>query len=814
MEIIAESGVDTREERKDPKRRVPARHRVAKVSAPPSLVREKSVRATTPRSSDRPAGTSTYHTSLEQSASELPVKQNHQEVGWESRSDEWIRPKGTVNERLNQARMFLSDEDVNLTLNFENRRKQIDNYLRKLADEEIECDLGVYNEVQDMLRVHQARIDRQKNQGLELTRHLPAASLSQRLSLGEIDHRTAIPGAPLRDDHPPFITERPPDLGLFLRTLHGPTAQGQKLRKLENEGRQEVLKKPVVVKDALEERGLLSRDEIFDIRARKRGRRRAAIEIALRSFATNDEQHYQGGWQHNSLRLPSKPMERRPDSVLTVSTGKENEGQYTPPYRWTKRYLAFRKHQKSARLSGAKERTLQELAQPLSETQQVFSEDRAVELIEDAILKELHEDRAPRKNEYTHDWSLVAKSPDLDRTVNYFMPGRWQPALKESAVAAKKKRKAEEALAAEPAPKRSHFAMVYSPLGSPSDPPSRRLPAEELGFEEHREGSHEQTPDIGAGGLMPPEMKQFDYRRDGMALEDAPDRKEKHYPGEASFMFGETGYLSALMSREIEMVVQGRRHAQNQPRNRNPEVGHKPEPIKGPPSPAPPLVLPSEKFPLPPLERAQGYQGRFPLPPGSIDQRPSRPSTPPSPFKLLTAGNAPSSPKSSPSSPSPTSPKSLSPQSPHHVHGSKYDRVASNKPPWRRPKPILPPPAPFVPPAQPYLSTPTTSSKLRLEYALSRKGQLSPHHPEQKQDSNKAEFEDSEESDEERGKNEKEEEEVDQDQDQDEEEDRNELYSDSGSQESSISNDDDSDEDEDEGEENSARKNESRARRA
>lgn len=481
-----------------------------------------------------------------------------------------------MNERLDQARVFLSHENVNLSLNFEDRHKQIDDYIRKLADDKIECDVRVYNEVQGMLRVHQSRMDKQNNQDLERT-DLPAVSLSQRLSLGELDDRTPIPGATLRDDRPLFTTERPPDLSLFLRTLQGNTSRGQELRKLESEGRQEVKTDPSVIKDVLEEGDSVTQDETFDIRARKRGRRQAAIEIALRSFATNDEQHYQGGWQHNFLRLPSEPLVRRPESVLTISTGKENEGDYTSPYRWTKRYLAFRKHQKDAPYRDANEGALQELAQPLSEAQQVFSEDRAVELIEDAILKELHENRAPRKIKYTHDWSLVAKTPDMDETIDYFAPGRWHPAPKESATSAGK-RKAEEALVTEPPPKRSHFAVAYSPLGSPSDPPSQRLPPEELGFEVHKEGSRDHTPEMGAGDLMPPEIKQFDYRRDRNLLENAPDKKEQHWPGAASFMFGETGYLSALASREIAKGLQNRQHdAQNSTRPNNPLPPHDPK---------------------------------------------------------------------------------------------------------------------------------------------------------------------------------------------------------------------------------------------
>ncbi|MCJ1426611.1 hypothetical protein MMC29_004514, partial [Sticta canariensis] len=413
--------------------------------------------------------------------------------------------------------------------------------------------------------------------------------------------------------------------------------------RLPEQGRQEIVRDPSLVDDVLEESASMSQDEEFEIRARKRGRRRAAIENALPSFATNDEQHYQGGWQ------PSKPLVRRPESVLTIGTGKENEGHYTPPYRWTKRYLAFLKYQKNAPLSRVKERTLQELAQPLSETRPVFSEDRALELIEAAMLKELHENRPPRKVKYSRDWSLVAKSPELDKRIHYFAPGRWRSAPEEPATSAKK-RKAEEALATEPPRTRKNSAVAYKPLGSPSDPLSRRLPAEELGFKEYEEDSREHIPEIGTGNLMPPEMKEFDFQRDGMVLENVPDREERHYPGAASFMFGETGYLSALMSREIAIGHQRLRYARN--RNWNLEVGHEPEPIKDPPSPPPAIVLQSEKFALPPLERGQKYQGRFAPPPGCPDQNSFRPPTPPSPTKPLAVAPAPSFPSPSVSSPS------------------------------------------------------------------------------------------------------------------------------------------------------------------
>lgn len=830
------------------------------------LVQRTMVSPEGPSPEHRPPGTpAPRSTSPELGPLDSLYKQINQQVGWKGTGDELKRPRTAVNERLNQARIFLSDEDVNTSFNFEIHHRRIDNYLRKLAYDEIECDISIYNEVQCMLRVHQKRIEKEKQYNLPYIEHVPAATLSQRLSLGELDDRTAMTGTLVLDDYPPFTTQRPPNSNLFLETLRGNTILGQKLRKLESQGHQEVIRDPSVINEFLEERESMSQRKMFDVQARKRGRRRAAIQIALQSFATNDEQHYEGGWQHNVLRLPSKPLAKRPEAVLTVGTGEETEEDYTPPYRWTKRYLAFRKHQKSPAQGGAKEEgTLQELAQPLSETHQVFSEDRAVELIEDAILKELHENRDPRKIEYTHDWSLLAKSLGLRETIDYFAPERWQRAPTSAS-----KRKAEEALETEILPKRRHFAVDYSPLGGPGNSPSRRLPPEELGFQAHREDSRDHTPDIGAGGLMPKEMKQFDYQRDKMDLENLPDKMEKHYSGPASFMFGETGYLSALMSREVASVLAARKRTWPEPsilgalrvedaklmeKNIGEsalEKGRQPGPE--PPSPPPPLVLPSERFALPPLEHTEGYQGQFPPPSGSVDQIFSRKASPPptpkflaNPQKLQLPAPPPSSPTPSASKPvskpvslpqKQTPPSSVSkldsyvprrpapppsePSVPRPDPSSQNRSVPSSpKTSIRRPEP--PPPAPLRTPIRSNPPAVFAPSKLRFEYSISAKGQLSPRRLVQKQsppdsggsgskiwrDSDKSELIGSEESDEEEEANEEETNEEDQmsllegGEDADKE---NDMFSDSASHDFISTNVDDADdtqeaeEDEDEG---------------
>lgn len=136
-------------------------------------------------------------------------------------------------------------------------------------------------------------------------------------------------------------------------------------------------------------------------------------------------------------------------------------------------------------------------------------------------------------------------------------------------------------------------------------------------------------------------------------------------------------------------------------------------------------MLPSEKFKLPSLERAQEYQGRFPLPPDSHNQNPSRVTTPPPPPKFLEPPLAPSSPRASrrPLSKSPSFRQSL-------TQSKDSPAVSEMPPPPPRPKHKAPRPGPLRPPIQLKPGIPGTPSRLRFEYILSPEGKLSPRHTE------------------------------------------------------------------------------------
>ncbi len=87
--------------------------------------------------------------------------------------------------------------------------------------------------------------------------------------------------------------------------------------------------------------------------------------------------------------------------------------------------------------------------------------------------------------------------------------------------------------------------------------------------EEHEEGrtkrasgvkSTERTPRLGSGALMPPEIADFQEESSEPVVrtaaaprkENTSNPDEQFWPGDPVFMFGETTYLQALQSRQIE----------------------------------------------------------------------------------------------------------------------------------------------------------------------------------------------------------------------------------------------------------------------
>ena len=193
-----------------------------------------------------------------------------------------------------------------------------------------------------MLRVHQSQIEQHNNPGLPRITERLIPTQSARLALIDTSDRAQLRGAPLREDHPPFTIERPDDHEIFRDGLRAPTDRGRELRRTERNGFNEVLQDPALVQRHLEEGSQRTEHGRFDVRATKRGRTRAAVQIALRSFATNREQHFVGGWRHRVLRLPAEPLPE-PSVPAMALPAKGAEGSSIDPFEWTKKVLDLQK---------------------------------------------------------------------------------------------------------------------------------------------------------------------------------------------------------------------------------------------------------------------------------------------------------------------------------------------------------------------------------------------------------------------------------------------------------------------------------------
>ena len=696
--------------------------------------------------------------------------------------ESYVAPPATTDERLEQARIFLSDEDVNVNQGFARRHQEIDAYLRRISDEKIPCDAQVYRDVKNMLFVHKMRMEKQRYEGNRPIDYNRLPKHSQRLGLRDTSKRANFRGAPLREDRPPFTIERKPDQQDFLRAFRADTEQGRALRALEAAAYDATLVDSSLVNEYLEERATAhetedDRTERFNIRATKRGRRRAAVQIALRSFARNCEQHFAGGWDHRVVRLPPPPVEEPAEPIMFAPLDREQQPRAIHPYRYTRKMLQFHEQQQAIeelinvkaassdtnlgyiwldfpnpshkhavmrarygsriralallsydllvkqavqqishgrsdesehnnesqaatfvedwvipecqelgssdlprrtrvrlildfftsdprwpegylktrfasstlnapaiaalqeymksrstvmnatvygistrlgtelayvwnRLKGnlvgkhksrnrqiaidslvsyresrykrdeERHKTrggrapLRDLAQPLNGNEAELTHAQAINLMSDQILRENHENRRPKRVALDEVWSFADHVPTGSRNRNFFSIEQWSGfahigADGKARITAAEKRKAgiddDDFLSSPPRkrqrardvddyldhPVRRYNAVAYESLNPDNPNPSRRLPPEEIGFVQVEETPEGRAPEIGSGELMPPEIKDFDYLRDGHVLENAPDMKENHQEGPPYFPFAETPFMQVLLGRQV-----------------------------------------------------------------------------------------------------------------------------------------------------------------------------------------------------------------------------------------------------------------------
>ena len=92
----------------------------------------------------------------------------------------WFPLPFTPDERLLQAKNFLSDEDINSCRGFAKRHEEIQAFLHSLEAGTETHDIKIFNEVQDMLDVHALHMTEQKPQTLQSTNSQTAPSTSKK----------------------------------------------------------------------------------------------------------------------------------------------------------------------------------------------------------------------------------------------------------------------------------------------------------------------------------------------------------------------------------------------------------------------------------------------------------------------------------------------------------------------------------------------------------------------------------------------------------------------------------------------------------
>ena len=229
-----------------------------------------------------------------------------------------------------------------------------------------------------------------------------------------------------------------------------------------------------------------------------------------------------------------------------------------------------KQRERNAGIDSQEQRTntaLQELAKPLNGNRGLPSPAEAANLLTNAMIRENCENRRSAYIDYTKLWSFAAAQPIQARN-RYFSMTRWPANQQNSSEVARRKRRATDAppnqrrfkrqkhASARQGPSKSiesHSTRLHlEESSSVSDGEDSRLQSSASSLHADRsESSRDQTPELGQGKLMPPEMQEFDISRHGEVLENAPDPKEKYWPGGGEFAFGETGFLQGIMGGRV-----------------------------------------------------------------------------------------------------------------------------------------------------------------------------------------------------------------------------------------------------------------------
>lgn len=194
---------------------------------------------------------------------------------------------------------------------------------------------------------------------------------------------------------------------------------------------------------------------------------------------------------------------------------------------------------------GQREQALQELAEPLNSTKGLPSYAEAIDLLTNRILQENHENRPSSNLDYDRMWSFASDQPAQSKKKRFFSRGQ-RPTNQKSpsdVSLGKRKRATDPPPTERPSKRPQHHPSPSSTHPHPSSPGPTAPP---------HSSSRSSTPELGRGNLMPPEMQEFDVSKHGEVLENAPDAKERQWPGGEGFPFAETGFLGGLVGGRVE----------------------------------------------------------------------------------------------------------------------------------------------------------------------------------------------------------------------------------------------------------------------
>lgn len=438
-----------------------------------------------------------------------------------------------LNKTLCQAGNFLSRRDVERHVDFVDRLDKIDRFLKQLTDDKLEYHAGVFEKVKQMVEVHQSRMNQRKAPTVKpiksneapTVKPVKSSEAPSQTFLSSLAKQSMSRSGQLRDDHPPFTLERPADQNLFLKAIHEPSQHAEKgvkdrrreLLNLEDRAFSEALKTPSLIHQLLEESDSQPQDEKFGSRATKRGHQRAAVRMALRSFATNSEQHYQGRWEQSQLRLPAAPVPVTADQGIIPNGNETTPQDFQKPFFWTEKYAKYRS-QVNDGTKAHTPRSLQDLARPLNGNKYIVTEEEAAKLLNAEILKEQVENK--------HQIEAVNATA-------------WNPPIPVTAT---------------PTQYFSHQRSAQTGMDTRPDIYSAQPK------EENQDVMQEIDYEIKPGDMFPEEIKHFDSQRARPRLENARDPRETFYPGQSVFTFAETPFLQAMISGRIDRdLAQGMR---------------------------------------------------------------------------------------------------------------------------------------------------------------------------------------------------------------------------------------------------------------